>query len=386
MADRTLFVLSSLAIIAGVLFSYSLSVYATQYYGYHEFHFFQRQLFAGLLAISAMWGISRLDPEVWIVRIGFSLFFGFIFLMVIMHFLPDSMTTEAGGARRWIRLPGFSLTPVEFFKVGFVFFLAWSFSRKFSPHQKVGIEEELLMFAPYAVVFCVAVVLIAVLQNDIGQVVVLGATLGVMLLFAGSSFRMFLFLILGALSIIIIAIITSEHRILRIKLWWANAQNFVLSLFPESIASSLRVENLPEPYQIYHSFNSIKNGDIWGVGLGNGLIKLGFLSEVHTDIVLAGIAEELGLMGLFLVTLLIAAIVFRIFKIANRSENQMYYLFCLGVGMLIAFAFLINAYGISGITPIKGIAVPFISYGGSSLMAVAVSVGMILSISKKAKM
>lgn len=305
--------------------------------------------------------------------------------MVIMHFLPESMATSAGGAKRWIRLPGFSLAPVEFFKVGFVFFLAWSFSRKFTHTHKITLKDELLLFLPYAGIFFVAVFLIAVLQNDLGQVVLLGLTLAFMLFFAGSSFKFFLFLIGGALIVFTTAIVTSAHRILRIKQWWATAQDFVLNLLPTGLASRLRVEDLPEPYQIYHSFNAIKHGGLTGVGLGNGIIKLGFLSEIHTDIVLAGIAEELGFVGVLFVTLLILFIVHRIFRIANRSENQVYYLYCVGIAMLIGFAFLINAFGISGITPIKGIAVPFLSYGGSSLLAISVAIGMVLAISKKAR-
>ncbi|NLU34623.1 MAG: FtsW/RodA/SpoVE family cell cycle protein, partial [Wolinella succinogenes] len=224
------------------------------------------------------------------------------------------------------------------------------------------------------------------LKNDLGQIFLLGITLALMVVFAGSSFRLFFSLLMGALILAIAVIISSDHRILRIKLWWANAQNFVLSIVPEGLAKSLRVENLPEPYQIHHSLNSIQNGGFFGEGLGNGLIKLGFLSEVHTDIVLAGIAEETGFVGLFFCTLLFCAIIYRIFKIANRSENNVFYLFCVGAGILLSFSFMINAYGISGITPIKGIAVPFYSYGGSSLVANCLAIGMILSISKKAKM
>ena len=110
---------------------------------------------------------------------------------------------------------------------------------------------------------------------------------------------------------------------------------------------------------------------------------MGFLSEVHTDFVLAGIAEEFGFIGVSLVTFLFLSILYRIFKIANRSEDSVGYLFSLGVGLLISFAFLINAYGISGLTPIKGISVPFLSYGGSAIIAAAVGIGMVLMVSKK---
>ena len=104
---------------------------------------------------------------------------------------------------------------------------------------------------------------------------------------------------------------------------------------------------------------------------------------MHTDFILAGITEELGFLGLALVTVTILFIIFRIFKIAAKVKNPMYYLFSIGVGLLIAFAFILNSYGISGITPIKGIAVPFLSYGGSHIWASCIAIGMVLMISKK---
>lgn len=385
MVDRPLFIISASLITISIIFSYSLSSFAILYYNYGEFHFVIRQLIAGVLGIMIMWGISRCNPDHFILWFGFSLFFGGIFLMLIMHFLPESLATSAGGAKRWIRLPFFSLAPVEFFKIGFIVFLAWSFSRKFSLLEQKNLKEEFITFLPYVVVFLIAVYLIAILQNDLGQIVLLGATLALMMTFAGSSFKLFLYLLSGAFALFIVVIVTSTHRIMRIKAWWARIQDFILSIFPQSIADSLRIENLPEPYQIQHSLNAIANGGILGEGLGNGLIKLGFLSEVHTDVILAGIAEEIGFIGLLCISLLFVTLIFRILKIANRCENTMYYLFCSGVAVLLGFSFLINAFGISGLIPIKGIAVPLLSYGGSSILATSIMIGMVLAISKKCR-
>lgn len=177
----------------------------------------------------------------------------------------------------------------------------------------------------------------------------------------------------------------AHTSILRIKTWWGTIQNMVLSLFPEKVASVLRVEDAPEPYQISHSLNAIKHGGLFGEGIGNGLFKLGYLSEVHTDFVLAGIAEEVGALGVMGLALVILLVVYRIFRIASRSSNKVYYLFSLGIGLLIVFSFLMNAYGITSITPIKGISVPFISYGGSSVLALSLGIGMVLMISKRLK-
>ncbi|MCK4974410.1 MAG: FtsW/RodA/SpoVE family cell cycle protein [Sulfurimonas sp.] len=385
-ADRKLFTLVSILIGISIVLTYSLSAYTTLLFGVSEFHFAIRQAAFGFLSILIIWLLSQGNPDKLLTPIGFTLFIGSAILMIAMPFLPEFLVSAVGGAKRWIKLFGFSLAPVEFFKVGFVYFLAWSFSRKLGHHDGMGVKQEYIRFAPYGVVFLGAMFVIAFVQNDLGQVVVLGLTLLFMLMFAGSSFRFFLTLLVGALLFFIFFIFTAEHRIIRIKSWWALAQNSVLEILPESIAQQLRVPTEVEPYQIGHSLNAIHNGGLFGTGIANGTFKLGFLSEVHTDFVLSGLAEEFGFIGVLFVVFIFLWMLQRIFKIANRAEDSSIYLFSLGVGLLLAFAFLVNAYGISGITPIKGISVPFLSYGGSSMIAASIGIGMVLMASKKAKM
>lgn len=382
MADSRLFYAVTLLISIGVVMSYSLAAYITSHNGYAHFHFFARQLIAVIVGIILMWLLSRLDVNAYFKPIGVSIFIISIILMVGMHFLPQSLVSSAGGAKRWIKLPFISIAPSELFKIGFVYFLAWSFSRKFVSDVRLSIKDEIKIFIPYLVLFVVAVVLIAVLQNDLGQVVLLALTLGVMLLFAGGSLRLLGIIFLSTMGTAFVAIITSPHRILRVKSWWASAQDSVLALLPQGWTESLRISGLPEPYQIYHATNAISSGGFFGAGLGEGYIKLGFLSDVHTDIILAGITEELGFLGLFGIIALFAYILLLLFRIANRTPNKMHYLFCVGIALLLGFSLIINAFGISGITPVKGIAVPFLSYGGSSLIANCIAIGLVLAISK----
>ena len=383
MADRKLFTLVAIMIGISIVLAYSLSAYTTILFGVGEFHFALRQTIFGILSILTIWVVAQLNPDKHLKPLGFTLFFGSTFLMIAMPFLPESFVSAVGGAKRWIKVFGFSLAPVEFFKIGFIYFLAWSFSRKLGHHDGMGLTNEFKRFAPYAVVFIGAMFIIAFVQNDLGQVVVLGLTLLFMLMFAGSSFRFFLTLLVGAFGFFLLFIFTAEHRILRIKSWWASAQDSVLSILPETLANQLRVPTEVVPYQIGHSINAIHNGGFFGVGLANGTFKLGFLSEVHTDFVLAGLAEEFGFVGVVFVVFIFMWIIKRIFTIANRSNNTHIYLFSLGIGLMLSFAFLVNAYGISGITPIKGISVPFLSYGGSAILASSIGIGMILMASKK---
>jgi cell division protein FtsW len=234
----------------------------------------------------------------------------------------------------------------------------------------MNFKQEIKIFVPYIIVLAISTLLIAVFQKDLGQTLVLSLTLIVLFILVGSSFKFF-FLLAGLSVISLIGLIlTQPHRIKRIKEWFLSFNNEV---------------NRLETYQISNSLDSIQNGGFWGQGLGNGQYKLGHLSEVNTDFILAGIAEELGFITIILVTLVMFFIIFRIFKIAAKVENPTYYLFCVGAALLITFSFLINSFGISGITPIKGIAVPFLSYGGSQVIASSLSIGLVLMISKKVK-
>ena len=385
MADKILFYYSVCLLSFSTILSYSLSAYAIDFYGYGEFHFFVRQLFAVVLGILIMWLFSKANPKNLIYNFGFLLLTISVILIVVMQFLPDSFASSAGGAKRWIRLPGFSLAPSEFFKIGFIVFLAWSFSRKFVGVERDSVFSELLVLLPYIFVFGFIVFFIAVMQNDLGQVVLMAIILGIMLLFAGGSFKLVGILFLSSLALAIFSIITSEHRIMRVKTWWGSIQDLILSIFPENLAQSMRIENTPEPYQVFYSISAMNNGGIFGSGIGDGVIKLGFLSEVHTDIVLAGLVEEGGIIGLVICLFLFAVILYRILKVANRTKNNVYSLFCIGVTIMLSFSFLINAFGITGIIPIKGIAVPFLSYGGSAIIATCIAIGMVLSISKTIK-
>jgi len=388
MIDKYLFAAIIALFTISLVMTYSLSTYAVIYHGYRDFwglHFFVRQLIAVMVGIFLIVFLSRLDPDKWFVKIGFTLFILSFLLMVVMPFLPANLVKDILGAKRWIRLGPISISPVEYFKVGFVFFLAWSFSRKMLHHGRLTLWNEFKVILPYMGIFAVAVMFIAVFQKDLGQVTVLALTLLILLLFAGRSLKLFFVNIFLGLLGFVILVRVAPHRMTRIKSWWSTVQDHFLTYFPESIVSEIRVDVASQPHQISYALNAIHHGGLWGQGIGAGQFKLGYLSEVHTDFILAGIGEEMGFWGIVLVSFLIAVILFRIFHIASRVENPMYHFFSMGMGLLIVLAFLINSYGISGMIPIKGIAVPFLSYGGSHIVAASLGIGLVLMISKKRK-
>ncbi len=383
MIDKPLFAAIIALMTLSLMMSYSLSTFTVLYHGFGGMHFFIRQAVAVMMGIGIMVFLSRLDPDVWFARIGFALFILSFIAMVVMPFLPESLVKSVLGAKRWIRLGPVSISPVEYFKVGFVFFLSWSFSRKMLLHGRLSLWEEIKVILPYMAIFAVAVMFIAVFQKDLGQVMVLAFTLLILFSFAGRSLKLFFLNISIGLIGFVVLVMIAPHRMARIKSWWSTVQDNFLGYFPQSMAAEFKVDAATEPYQISNALNAIHNGGFWGQGLGNGQFKLGYLSEVHTDFILAGIGEELGFAGIAFVAFLIAVILFRIFQIASKVENPAYHLFSMGIGLLIVLAFLVNSYGISGMIPIKGIAVPFLSYGGSHIMAASIGIGMVLMISKK---
>jgi cell division protein FtsW len=386
MIDKPLFAAIIALFTLSLMMSYSLSTFTVLYHDFGGLHFFIRQSFAVFMGIGIMVFLSRLDPDVWFVKIGFALFILSFIAMIVMPFLPESLVKSVLGAKRWIRLGPVSISPVEYFKVGFVFFLSWSFSRKMLTHGKISLWEEIKVILPYMVIFAVAVMFIAVFQKDLGQVMVLAFTLLILFSFAGRSLKLFFVNISIGLIGFVVLVMIAPHRMARIKSWWSTVQDSFLGYFPKSMVSEFKVDASAEPYQISNALNAIHNGGFWGQGLGNGQFKLGYLSEVHTDFILAGIGEELGFIGIAFVAFLMAVILFRVFRIASKVENPAYHLFSMGIGLLIVLAFLVNSYGISGMIPIKGIAVPFLSYGGSHIMAASIGIGMVLMISKRRKM
>ena len=373
--DVIIFIIVSILMIIGGVFSYSLPVFLEMRTGLSQYHFVARYIIISFAGLIIMIGLSYLNPEKWFGRIGWSILIVSALLLIIMPFLPHSLAPTINGARRWINLGIVKLAPVEFFKIGMIFFLAWSFTRKMGNKT---LTEELKQILIYFAVLGFFWFFIIAYQSDLGQVIVMLVIFTLMLLIAGGKFQT-----VGIISAIgllgfVIAVIIKPYRMERIRLW-LNRMNSIF--FPNSETHTAVVSH----GQIQESLNAIYHGGIFGTGIGNGIFKLGFLSDVHTDFVLAGIAEESGIIGISIILILIIALIYRIFKISFRNEKKEYQLFAFGIGSLIAIQFIFNALGVTSLIPLKGLTVPFLSYGGSSLLALCTGVGMVLMISKKAK-
>jgi len=374
--DSLIFIIVGILMLIGALFSYSLPVYLERAKDLSEYHFVFRYLLFSFIGFFIMIILSRLNPDRWFEKVGWGILILSAVLVIAMPFLPESIAPVINGAKRWIKLGPFKFAPVEFFKIGVIFFLSWSFTRQVK-EQKTLIEEIKLIIR-YIVILGVFWYLILAYQSDLGQVMVMGLIFAFMLFVAGGQFKTFTLILAGGIVVFIMAVLSSSYRYARFKAW--------LHLMTSNFFPNFTVESPMSYGQVKQSLNAIYHGGILGQGIGNGIFKLGFLSDVHTDFVLAGIAEETGIVGISIIIILMLSLVYRIYKIANRNTKKEYQLFAFGVGTLFMIQFIFNGLGVTSLIPIKGLTVPFLSYGGSSLLALCTAIGMVLMISKKAKL
>jgi cell division protein FtsW len=263
-----------------------------------------------------------------------------------------------GGARRWLRAPGISLQPAEVAKVAWVVYLAYSLAKK---QEKVKTFS--VGFLPHLGIAGL-LVLLCMLEPDFGSAVTLLFLLFAMLFAAGAKLSYLVGSVLLAIPFAYTAIATSPYRMRRITAFldpWANRQG--------------------SGYQVAESLMSIGSGGLTGLGLGDGRQKLFFLPEAHTDFIFAIIGEELGLLGVAAVILLYGLILWRGVRAALRASEPFGTYLGLGLTSLIAFQAVVNMSVAMGMLPTKGLTLPFISYGGSSLVVLMGAAGVLLSIS-----
>jgi len=382
--EKRLYIATVALLFVSLVAVYSLSVFTTIYFEASEFTFIKKQLISVIIGLFFLTLFYKMNPYTVFKPLGFALFIGSFIAIVVMLFLPESLVRSVLGAKRWIKFGSISIAPTEFFKYGFVFFIAWSLDRKFNILLKSkNIFNEFIVVLPYFLILIIASAIIAVGQKDLGQVVVLGTTLMILFYLSGRSKTFFTILTLFVALSIVLLIKIAPHRVGRFKGWWVYNQDAILSFLPDTWAQALKVTDTTIPLNMINSANAIHNGSLLGQGIGDGQFKLGYLSEVHTDFILAGISEEVGFVGVLIVVSLFLTVIYNIMKIGSKLNNLNEKLFVYGVASVLSIEFLINAYGITGIIPIKGIAVPLLSYGGSQIIATCMAIGMVLMLSRK---
>ena len=339
----------------GVVMVYSASaVYAGARLG-DAMWFFKRQAIGACLGLAVLLavmklGYRRLEPlavPLLLVSVG---------LLLLMH-LPG-LGHSAGGARRWIRVAGLTFQPSELAKIALVLWLARSLAKK---------QERIRMFSvgflPHVIMLALLGALL-MLEPDFGTTVVLAVVTLALLFVAGAPLAYLLAVAGAAAPIAGILIWKSPYRIQRVLTFldpWKDPRG--------------------HGYQTVESLLGFGAGGSFGVGLGESHQKLFFLPAAHTDFILSIVGEEFGFAGVSAVLLLFAVIVWRGIKAAHASPDAFGCWVALGLTLLLSVEALVNAGMALALLPTKGMALPFLSYGMSSVIASCFAAGLVLSVS-----
>jgi len=281
------------------------------------------------------------------------------FTLLLLIFIPG-VGTKVGGATRWLRFAGFSFQPSELAKLSLAVYIAYSMAKK-GPnmaHFSKGLLPHLFVAGTFMIMI--------LLQPDLGTTIIIGCWILILLFVGGISFLQFFSVVLLSIPLVLWLIWQADYRL---KRWWAFLNPWE---DPQGLG-----------FQIIHSFLAIGSGGILGVGLGNSKQKLFYLPEPHTDFILSIVAEELGLVGLATMIILFTIIILRGIKVALDASDLYNSYLALGISTLIGLQVLVNMGVVMGLLPTKGLTLPLISYGGSSLVINLMSIGILLNISER---
>ena len=305
-----------------------------------------------------LWRIQKhwyLSPTVWlfIITVG---------LLAAVLVAPASLAPRINGAKRWFKLGGgFSLQPSELAKVAVVLLLAALLA-----DTRYKARSFLLGLIPLLVLTVFAV--LPVVKEDFGTAVLIAAVAGCLLI-AGRprSWQVLMFFPPAAFAGYLF-IITSPYRVQRFMQWWQGAG-----------------EDTPAGYHIAQSLRTIASGDWFGRGLGDGLQKWGFLPESTTDFIFPNVCEELGIIGGLIVIGLFIVLVWLLFRAMRAAPDLLGQLIVLGVMLTIGLQAAMNVAVVTGSVPTKGIALPFVSAGGSGLIITSIALGLAANVARTAR-
>ena len=343
----------------GLVFVYSASSHTAAHRMGDTYFYLKRQGLFCLLGLALMI-IAKNTPSSLYARMVYPLLLASFSLLAILH-IPGVGST-VGGAHRWLRVAGFSFQPSELAKFALAVYLAYSMSKKGSSMSSFskGMLPNLLVAGVF--------MLMILLQPDLGTAAIIGCWVITVLFVGGANPFMLSGLILIAGIALRFLIMSADYRMAR---WWAFLNPWE---DPQGIG-----------FQIIHSFLAFGSGGLFGTGLGNSKQKLFYLPEAHTDFVLSIAAEEVGLVGVGLIIILFTVIVVRGVRIALNARDLYSTYLAFGLTCLIGLQVVVNMGVVMGLLPTKGLTLPLISYGGSSLAVNLLIIGVLLNISAQSR-
>ena len=318
-------------------------------------YFLKKQIFFVLLGLGIMVLMTKISYEQ-LKKLAYP---GILLSVVLLSLLLiPHVGIRAGGATRWLKMGFFSFQVTELVKVSMVLFLAYFLTRKnnYITDFKRGMLVPLLV--------TLLIVGLILLEPDFGTAVIITVIMMLMLYLSGCRILHLAGIIALFVPVGIYLLLHKSYRLARLTSFldpWKDPQH--------------------SGFQIIQSLLSFGSGGTFGVGIGDGMQKLFYLPEPHTDFILSIIAEESGFIGVLIVIFLFAILIVRGFLISFKAPDLFSTLLAAGLTMVIALEAFINIAGVMGLIPLKGLALPFVSYGGTSLIMSLTAAGILLNIS-----
>ncbi len=349
----------------GLIMLYSSSAYEAILENNDDMAYFRKQAWISAGAFLLVLIVSQMDYH-FIVRFAFPLYLVSLFLLIITKFVG----LEVNGARRWLGTTNFSFQPAEIAKLAVILLLPYVITRM--GRKMKGIKNPLFICALGGLAaFCTGYFT----QNLSTAIIIMGIT--VVLVFVAhpktapfvAISAVVVALTAAVVAFLVISNLNGGFRVSRIQVW----------LHPEDFSSS-------GGYQILQALYAIGNGGFFGKGLGNSTQKLGSLPEAQNDMIFSIICEELGVFGAALVILLFVFLLYRLFFIAQNAPDLLGSLIVTGIFVHIALQVLLNIAVVTNLIPTTGITLPFISYGGTSILFLMAEMAVALSVSRQIKL
>lgn len=362
--DYSLLIVVLFLIAFGLVMIYSTSSYSGLQAEGDSAFYFKKQIKATLIGLVFMGVATVINYRVW-YKLAPVIYIGSI-VSILMVLTPLGMTLN--GARRWIGIGGFSIQPAEIMKLGLIISLA-AFITYSGKNMKKGLNT--LVFI---LMVLLSALLIYVITDNLSTAIILLGIGYVMLLISKPNIKWILIITGVLIAVVVVAIIVffnivdeSSEMGFRLKriLAWKN---------PEKYASGVG-------YQTIQALYAIGSGGFFGKGLGNSIQKLGFIPEAQNDMIFSVICEELGLFGAICLIILFVIMIWRFMVVANNSQDLFGSMIVVGVLAHISIQVILNIAVVTNTIPNTGITLPFISYGGTSVLFLMVEMGIVLNVS-----
>ncbi len=353
--DTTILLLAVVLTCFGVVMVYSASsIMAAKRFG-DGFYFLKRQGIFAVAGFLVMAAAMHVDYHL-LRRLSIP-FFLFCTVLLVAVLLPG-VGSNVGGASRWIRFGGISLQPSELGKLGLIMYMAHSITKK-----QEKIRSLKFGFLPYMIILSLLLCLL-LLQPDLGSALTMGCVAMVMLLMAGTRMTYLFSVVLLALPFLYFGIMNVDYRRRRIMAFlnpWEDPTD--------------------TGFQIIQSWIAFGTGGMFGNGLGEGKQKLFYLPEAHTDFIFSVVGEELGFAGVLVVCAMFLLLILRGIRTSLGAPDDFGRYLAFGVTLLLGLEAFVNFAVVLGMLPTKGMALPFLSYGGTSLITTLLATGILLNIS-----